>query len=477
MINFEAIIGIEVHVVLNTASKMFSKAPNCVDNQKINHFIDPIDLGLPGTLPQVNELAVYKALLLADALKMKTVTNKLVFDRKHYFYQDLPKGFQITQQNYPFAKNGVVTINVDAIEKPIYIDRFHLEEDTAKQHFNHDQILLDFNRCGAPLIEVVTLPVINTAKEAKAYLQKLRQILIVNNISNAKLEDGSMRSDCNVSVRLKGQRQLGTKIEIKNINSLNNVEKAIDLEINRQVKALINGETLSQATLSFDDKTNNNVFMRKKDNTIDYRYFIEPNIMTSNIDDLLLEKPVAFQLEQFQKELIDSNVNPQLVQLVVDDATIFSAFQTINSVIKNPQETIRWLCIELIGQLNKTNSSLTANLIQDLITLIEMLKAAKVNQKQAKQLITLMIETKKDPKSLAKLHNLEQITDPKELQKIIKKIFQENEKEILKNIDRIERIQKLIIGQVMHKTNNRANPQQVFIIVENMLHEVRERDS
>ncbi|ADK86854.1 Asp-tRNA(Asn)/Glu-tRNA(Gln) amidotransferase subunit GatB [Mycoplasmoides pneumoniae] len=477
MINFEAIIGIEVHVVLNTATKMFSPAPNQAQNATPNQFINAIDLGLPGTMPQVNEQAVQKALILADALNMQRVQPVLVFDRKHYFYQDLPKGFQITQQNFPIAQNGYVEIVENNKAQRIIIERFHLEEDTAKQHFVDGQILLDFNRCGAPLIEVVTAPVIKSAKQSKAYLQKLRQILIVNNISNAKLEDGSMRSDCNVSVRLKGQTAFGTKVEIKNINSLNNVEKAIDLEIARQVKALIKGEPVQQVTLTYDDKTNTNVFMRKKDNSVDYRYFIEPNIMSSNIDELLQKPNKAFNLTEFFTKLKEAGVNEQLNQLVVDDLTLFNAYTKINSVINSPQDTIRWLCIELMGQLNKLQKPLKDKTIDHLIILIQMVQKGTVNQKQAKQLIELMLDNGQDPQSLAKLHNLEQITDEKQLTQIIQQIFKENEGEILKNLDRVERIQKLIIGQVMQRTHNRANPQQVFIIVEKLLHDFSERAS
>jgi aspartyl-tRNA(Asn)/glutamyl-tRNA(Gln) amidotransferase subunit B len=242
MNNFKATIGIEVHTELNTRSKMFSTAPVSFTDEP-NTNINEIDLGLPGTLPSPNKEAVIKGIQLATALKMKIDTT-LCFDRKNYFYQDLPKGFQITQQYHPIGKDGLIVIN----NKNIRIERIHLEEDTAKQQTINGELCLDYNRCGIPLIEIVSHPDIETPHEAVEYLNALRRILIFLNISDGKMEEGSFRADVNISVAPVGSETLGTKVEIKNINSFANVAAAIEFEYQRQIRQLLKGEPIVQET-------------------------------------------------------------------------------------------------------------------------------------------------------------------------------------------------------------------------------------
>jgi aspartyl-tRNA(Asn)/glutamyl-tRNA(Gln) amidotransferase subunit B len=242
MNNFKATIGIEVHTQLKTNSKMFSAAPT-VFNDEPNTNINEIDLGLPGTLPSPNKNAVIKGIQLATALQMQ-IEPILCFDRKNYFYQDLPKGYQITQQYHPIGRNGSITIS----NKKIQIERIHLEEDTAKQQIINGELCLDYNRCGVPLIEIVSCPDIETPKEAVEYLNELRRILIFLNISDGKMEEGSFRADVNISVAPVGSSKLGTKVEIKNINSFANVADAITYEIERQTRQLLKGEYVVQET-------------------------------------------------------------------------------------------------------------------------------------------------------------------------------------------------------------------------------------
>jgi aspartyl-tRNA(Asn)/glutamyl-tRNA(Gln) amidotransferase subunit B len=242
MNKYKATIGIEVHTELNTASKMFSSSPaSSYDEPNTN--INEIDLGMPGTLPSPNKNAVIKALILACALQMQVDTN-LCFDRKNYFYQDLPKGFQITQQYQPIGKNGHLAIS----NKTVRIERIHLEEDTAKQQIVDNNSCLDYNRCGVPLIEIVSQPDMETASEAIEYLNELRRILIFLNISDGKMEDGSFRADINISVAEVNAKQNGTKVEIKNINSFANIGRAIEYEFNRQVSLLSNNKVVVQET-------------------------------------------------------------------------------------------------------------------------------------------------------------------------------------------------------------------------------------
>jgi aspartyl-tRNA(Asn)/glutamyl-tRNA(Gln) amidotransferase subunit B len=242
MNNFKLTVGIEVHTELNTKTKMFSAAPNIV-NGEVNTAINEIDLGLPGVLPSPNQAAVAKAIRLATALKMK-IANELSFDRKNYFYQDLPKGYQITQQYNPIGKDGQIVLT----NKTIHIEKIQLEEDTAKQQMINDKLCLDYNRCGVPLIEIVSKPDIESPEEAAAYLNELKRILIFLDISDGKMENGSLRADVNISVAPYGSKELGTKVEIKNINSFANVASAIKYEFDRQTRQLIRGERIAQET-------------------------------------------------------------------------------------------------------------------------------------------------------------------------------------------------------------------------------------
>ncbi|GHU48650.1 hypothetical protein FACS1894218_6180 [Bacilli bacterium] len=242
MNNFKLTVGIEVHTELNTKTKMFSAAPNTV-NGEANTAINQIDIGLPGILPSPNRMAVVKAIKLATALKMKMAT-ELSFDRKNYFYQDLPKGYQITQQYNPIGKDGQIVLD----NKTIHIEKIQLEEDTAKQQIINGKLCLDYNRCGVPLIEIVTKPDIETPEEAVAYLNGLKRILIFLDISDGKMENGSLRADVNISVAPYGTIELGTKVEIKNLNSFANVDSAIRYEFDRQVRQLIRGEKVTQET-------------------------------------------------------------------------------------------------------------------------------------------------------------------------------------------------------------------------------------
>jgi aspartyl-tRNA(Asn)/glutamyl-tRNA(Gln) amidotransferase subunit B len=286
MINLEVVIGIEIHLELNTKSKMFSNSPNFYD-AKPNENINEIDLGYPGTLPTVNKEAVFKGLLLAKALKMK-IDTKLRFDRKNYFYPDLTKGYQITQQFFPIGKNGVLPIE----NKNISIERIHLEEDTAKQIHGTTKTSLNYNRAGVPLIELVTDPVISTAEEAAQYVQGIRNLAIALNISDVKMEEGSLRADVNISLRPFGALELGTKVEIKNINSISNMKKAISFEISRQTKLLLTNKKIEMETRRFNDKNQETAAMRKKNDSIDYKYFPEPNIPIITLDKSFLDKAI-----------------------------------------------------------------------------------------------------------------------------------------------------------------------------------------
>ena len=280
--NFEMVIGIEIHLELNTKTKMFSAIKNDFYAEP-NTLVSPIDLGYPGTLPTVNKEAVIKAIKLAKALNME-IDNELHFDRKNYFYTDLPKGFQITQQFRPIGKNGIVFLEKDNNIKKIRIERIHLEEDTARQLHNEDETMINYNRAGIPLIEIVTMPDIRSAEEAVKYVDFIRQSALFLGISDAIMAQGSLRADINLSMRMLGSNDFGTKVEIKNLNSLNNIAKAIEFESKLQIEKILNNEEILQETKRFDESSQKTISLRNKTDSIDYKYFPEPNIPIIKLD-------------------------------------------------------------------------------------------------------------------------------------------------------------------------------------------------
>ena len=280
---YDVTIGIEIHCQLKTDTKMFSGAPTSF-GRKANTCVNEIDLGMPGVLPEVNREAVKKAVMACTALHLD-IDPLVKFDRKNYYYSDLPKGFQITQQFHPIGRNGYVEIETAEGKKKIRINRIHMEEDTAKQFHLTKFSLLDFNRAGTPLIEIVSEPDMHSGEEAEAYVEALRQTLYYIGVSDCRMEEGSMRCDTNVSISPKGSGVLGTKNEIKNLNSISHIGKAVNYEIERQKKLLEAGEKVLQETRRFDEKSGETVLMRRKEGNVDYKFFPEPNIFPIRLSD------------------------------------------------------------------------------------------------------------------------------------------------------------------------------------------------
>ena len=299
--NFEAIIGLEIHVEMKTKSKMFSTAPINF-NDEPNTDVALLDMAFPGTMPVVNKEAVRKAIQMCNALHME-IDHELWFDRKNYFYSDLPKGYQITQQARPIGKNGYLEIEIDGKKEKIGIERLHMEEDTCKQLHFSDYTLLDYNRAGIPLIEIVSLPVMHTGLEAKKYVEKIREFVTYSDVSDGKMEEGSLRCDVNISLRPYGTNKLGTKVEIKNLNSIANIEKAIDYEIIRQSKILLLGGDIAQETRRFDEAKKETVLMRVKTDAVDYKYFTEPNILPISISDEFINQAITDCPELYDHKL------------------------------------------------------------------------------------------------------------------------------------------------------------------------------
>lgn len=462
--NFEIILGIEVHVALNTKTKMFSPSKSS-HNDDVNTNINAIDLGFPGTLPSPNIEAVKKGILLSKALNMEIAKN-LTFDRKNYFYQDLPKGFQITQQFNPLGSKGFLKVlDENGKEFLIKIQRLHLEEDTAKQFNdeNSQEIFLDYNRAGVPLIEIVTETMSCSPIVISNYLKQLRKILIFNNISNAKLEDGSMRVDVNISLRPFGTKQYGTKVEIKNINSISNVEKAIYFEADRQSKLILKNIPISQETRKYNDKTMETEFMREKSNAVEYRYMNEPNFYIKKIDDFFLQETLKnyFDVDQNIKNL-EKKLSIEFINIIFETKLNYEYFSFLNNLVNDESEVCKWLFLEMNGILTKDNKSLESldnSKLSKLAEMIILLKKGFINGKQGKEIIKHIYETNLSINDIIEKFNFKQITDEKEITSLFQRLIDANLEMMKQYKERPERVEKFYLGLVMKETNGQINPQ------------------
>ncbi|ENY69095.1 Aspartyl/glutamyl-tRNA (Asn/Gln) amidotransferase subunit [Mycoplasmopsis bovigenitalium 51080] len=466
MNNYETIIGIEIHLELNTKTKMFSPAK--IDfNAEPNTTANQIDLGYPGTLPLLNKEAVISGIKLAKALKMD-IDTELHFDRKNYFYSDLPKGFQITQFFRPIGSNGKLLIDQNT-GFSVEIERIHLEEDTARQH--HGEVTqLDYNRAGVPLIEIVTTPCIRNAQQAVAYVSQIRQIALALGISDAKMEEGSLRADINISIRPKGIEKYGTKVEIKNINTFRGIAKAIDNEISEQIKKLRTGELILQQTKRFDPETQTNITMRTKTGEVDYKYFPEPNIpiiKLSNefinsikLNELPWEKTSRYESYGIQKIYIDSLVN---------DLELAQYFDSIN--YKDKEKLSKLFFAELVSLANSKQCHVIDLKIQTklLEQAIDLMDKEIISGRSFKKLIPLLVNFEGDINTLVKEHSLEQISDTNTIEKWVNQIIVENEKVINEYPERPERVLKMVQGSLMKISGGQVNPTKAIKIVEELL--------
>ena len=419
-------IGIEVHVELKSLSKVFSNSKNNF-NDPVNTNVNVIDLAYPGSLPRLNKEVINMAIKACLALNCD-VTRLMHFDRKNYFYADLPKGFQITQQDTPIGTNGYIEIENG---KKIRIERLHIEEDTCKS-IHSKETLLNFNRAGVPLLEIVSKPDIHSGLEAVQYVEKLRETLLYLGISDVKIEEGSMRCDVNVSVS--NNDTLGTKCEVKNIGSISNVKTAIDYEVSRQTELLKNGEIIKEQTRRYDDKTKTTILMRYKETGNDYRYFPEPDIPYFEITDEWIreiEKQMPILTDELKEKYEKLNINPQNIQTLISNRSLCmfleSVIDSVDAVIAS-----NILTSDIAGYLNKNIVSIEDTKLtkEKFIELINMLKNEQLSSKQAKQIIPYLLETDKNISSLIEELGLVQITDNTKLQEIINNVLNNNQESV-----------------------------------------------
>ena len=457
MSDYKKTVGIEVHCELKTNSKMFIDSINNyggVANVNINE----IDFALPGTLPTINSYGIELGIKAALALNCK-INKKVVFDRKNYFYPDLPKGYQITQARNPIGVNGYVEIEVDGIKKKIGIHDIHLEEDTCKSTHAESKSYLDFNRNGVPLIEIVSEPDMNSEKEAMAYLEKLKELLLYTDVSDCKMEEGSMRCDVNVSVSK--TEKLGTRTETKNIGSISSVGRAILVEADRQIGELEQGNTIQEETRRFDEKENRTILMRVKETGNDYRYFPEPDIPPYILEDEKIEsiKQNMPILPNKRREIYqEAGINPVNINKIIANKEISDYLLKVdgNLVIAS-----NLLLGEIQAYLNKTGKNLLdTKLTYDKFNLlVEKLDKKEISNQVFKEIINTIMETDSDLEELIASKKQKELT-LEELEKIVTEVILNNPDSITDYKLGKDRATKFLMGQIMKATKGSASPSQ-----------------
>ena len=466
-------IGIEVHCELKTNSKAFSTSKNTygeVPNKKAN----VVDLGYPGTLPTLNKGLIDLGIKCALVLHCE-VTREMFFDRKNYFYPDNPKNYQITQNNTPIGRNGYVEIEYDGIKKKIEIEEIHVEEDTCKSIHEGSHTLLNFNRAGIPLIEIVTKPCISNEKEAVLYLENLREMLLYAGVSDVKIEEGSMRCEPNIS--LSDSDKLGTKVEVKNIGSISAVRDSILYEIERQTKLINDGVVLKEETRRWDDKTGTTILMRVKETGNDYRYFPEPDIPKVILDDDWIEsirKTIPMLPNELKTKYKDLGINEVTIKSLIQNQDLSIALNELIDEDINPILSANILTGDILSYMNShylkfSELSITLDNIKDIVN---MLNSEKISSKIAKEIISELLVNSGNVEEIIKSKGLSQISDTNELSKVVNSVLDNNSKAIEDYKNGLDRSIKFLMGQIMKETKGQANPK---IANEILLNELNRR--
>lgn len=455
MNNYKTTVGIEVHCELKTNSKMFTDSINNYGGES-NVNINEIDLALPGTLPCINEYGIELGLKAALALNCE-INKKVVFDRKNYFYPDLPKGYQITQARNPIGVNGYVEIEVDGVKKKIGIHDIHIEEDTAKSTHANTKSYLDFNRNGVPLIEIVSEPDMSNEKEAMAYLEKLREILLYANVSDCKIEEGSMRCDVNVSVSK--TEELGTRTETKNIGSISSVGRAIIAESKRQIAELEQGNKIQDETRRFDEKQDRTVLMRVKEIGNDYRYFPEPDIPPYTLEDSFIERVKTNMevLPDTRREIyLNAGINPVNIEKIIANKEISDYLLGLNC---NLVIASNLLLGEISAYLNKNYKKLEETKLskEKFALLVDKLDKKEINNQIFKEIVVTLMETDEDLNKIVENKKTTSLSN-EDLVNIVEKLILANPESVEDYKQGKDRAVKYLMGQIMKETKGQADP-------------------
>ena len=473
--NWEAVIGLEIHVQLSTKSKLFSGASTnfgaLPNTQACN-----IDLAMPGVLPVLNEEVLKMAIKLGKALNAD-INSPTSFARKNYFYPDSPKGYQISQMDKPIVESGYLDIDTENGVKRIGVTRAHLEEDAGKSlHDDFDgQSGIDLNRAGTPLLEIVSEPEINSPQEAVAYLKSIHSIIRYLEISDGNMAEGSMRCDANVSVRKKGDTKLGTRTETKNVNSFRFVEKAIQYEIDRQINELESGNQITQETRLYDSQANTTRPMRSKEFANDYRYFPEPDLLPINLEKEFIEEVMATMPEMPTQKKIrfvsEFNLSEYDADLLAADKDLADFFEAVLKVSNSPKLSANWIMGELSAELNNENlsindSKITSNQLGQLILRIE---DGTISGKIAKEIFEKLWSSDNEVDEIIQSEGLEQVTDDREIESMIDEVINSNPQQLEQYRSGKDRLFGFFVGQVMKASQGKANPKQVNDILKEKL--------
>ena len=472
---FETVIGLEVHAQLLTDTKIFCGCSTKFGGAPNSHTC-PVCLGMPGVLPVLNKKVVEFAMKMSLATNCE-INKSCSFARKNYFYPDLPKGYQISQFAYPLSEHGYVFLDVDGAQKKIGLTRIHMEEDAGKlMHDEHNPVsYVDLNRAGVPLIEIVSEPDMRSPAEAADYLKRLHEILVYLEICDGNMEEGSFRCDANVSIRPKGQKEFGTRAELKNMNSFRNVQRALEYEIKRQQYLIENGEKIVQETRLWDDASGTSIAMRSKEEAHDYRYFPDPDLVPILVDDAWVEKmrrelpelPLAKRerfIQNYQIPEYDAGV-------LTADKALAQYYEDVVKLCDKPKQASNWVMGDVLRFLNEDKLDIrkcpiTAKALADMIKLIE---EGTISGKMAKDIILEMYKTGKSPQKIIEEKGLVQITDAGELAKTIAAIIAANPAQLSDYRGGKEKLFGFFVGQVMKATNGKANPQMVNDLLKKML--------
>lgn len=465
---YKAVIGLEFHCEMESNTKVFSNAKNGY-SKKSNQFVRPLDMAFPGTLPVLNKTCVKKAIEMAMILNCK-IPEYMEFDRKHYFYPDLPKGYQLTQFFNPVGTNGKITVDVNGHEKEVLIHDIHLEEDAAALDHFYNTSTINYNRAGVPLLELVTEPCLYSADEALAFLEHVRSIYQYTGISECDTKKGQIRADVNVSIMDEGSDKLGTKVEVKNVNSFDSIRKTIEYEIKRQSELKDAGkyDEVVQETRRWDDESGTTIHMRSKADAIDYKYFTEPNIPKYRITEELKEEirksiPMLAH-ERKEKYINEYGLSDYDAGVLTKSKKISDYFEECVSLGCNPKSACNWITTKILGELNKKEDYsiddlfIRPNMIYELVKLIE---DKKISSNQGKEVFAKMLSEELTPSEIVKKYDMEVIEDSGLIDSLVDEVINENAQAIEDYHNGRTNMLDYMVGQVMKKSKGKANPVQV----------------
>ena len=465
--NWELTIGLEIHAQLKSGSKLFSSSPTGFGEEN-NKQVSYIDGAMPGMLPVTNKKCI--ELAVRAGLIVNAKINKFsMFDRKNYFYPDLPQGYQISQFFYPIVTDGSIDIiDNKGKKKTIHINRIHIEQDAGKSIHDRSptETFIDLNRAGVPLIEIVTNPDFSDVSEVEQFMKKLRNMLRYADVCDGDLEKGSMRCDANVSVRKKGTKELGTRVEVKNLNSFKNIVKAIIAETDRQINLLENGENLVQETRLYDVDMDETKSMRRKEEARDYRYFPDPDLLPLKISSEFIEE-VKKQLPELPEQkkaryIQNFEITQYDADVITADKKVAEFFERVAEKV-NPKLVANWICAELFGRLNKKGIPFDDLPIsaENFISLLQLIESNQISGKIGKEILDRMFESNEDPKSIVKKYNLIQVSNTSEIERYIQDVLDANPEKVKEFKEGKEKLFGFFIGQIMKVSKGKANPKTV----------------